>query len=99
MYCKNCGKQINDNADLCTYCGVFTDRGLQRTGKISSTPIEDKPDAGLNLVSFLIPIVGFIYYAVNREKYPLKSDSCGKWALGGLLVGFVCYVIIIFMGI
>jgi len=24
MYCKNCGKQIDDNADICIHCGVST---------------------------------------------------------------------------
>ncbi len=25
MYCKNCGKQINDNAKFCSFCGKMTD--------------------------------------------------------------------------
>lgn len=98
MYCKNCGKQLNDNADLCTNCGVFTDKGIQRTAhaNVNSSRVEDRPDAGLNLVSFLIPLIGIIYYAVNREKFPQKSDSCGKWALLGIIVGFVGYLFIMF---
>ena len=92
MYCKNCGKEIDDKADICIHCGVFTDNGQAAKRVQNTTP--DKPDAGLNLISFLIPLIGFIYYAVNREKLPLKSDSCGKWALGGFLVnGIILFII------
>ena len=88
MYCKNCGKQIDDNADICIHCGVLTDKGNSIKNQQNNS-VSDGPDIGLNILAFLIPIIGIIYYAVNREKYPLKADSCGKWALGGFLLGLV----------
>ena len=27
MYCRNCGKELNKNADYCTNCGVATTKG------------------------------------------------------------------------
>ena len=27
MYCKNCGKEIDDNANVCTYCGTAQGQG------------------------------------------------------------------------
>lgn len=27
MYCRNCGKELNENADYCTNCGVATTKG------------------------------------------------------------------------
>lgn len=27
MYCRNCGKELNENADYCTSCGVSTNKG------------------------------------------------------------------------
>ncbi|MCR5594043.1 MAG: zinc ribbon domain-containing protein [Saccharofermentans sp.] len=90
MYCKNCGKEINENADICIHCGVFTDNG-HVPNRVSYTA-PDKPDIGLNFISFLIPIIGFIYYAVYRESFPLKSDSCGKWALAGFLINVIIVI-------
>ena len=29
MYCRNCGKELNENADYCTNCGVATTKGNQ----------------------------------------------------------------------
>lgn len=31
MFCKNCGKEINDNAVVCPECGVATDKLQQQT--------------------------------------------------------------------
>ena len=27
MYCRHCGKELNENADYCTSCGVSTNKG------------------------------------------------------------------------
>jgi hypothetical protein len=52
--------------------------------------IEDESDGGLNLISFLIPLVGIIYYAVNQDNKPLKS----KAALTSSLVAVVLFIVI-----
>lgn len=88
MYCKNCGAQLDDNADLCVKCGVFTDKGRALQAG-SSTQVADNPDTGLNILCFLIPLIGFVYYAVNHEKLPYKSESAGKWALAGFIIGLL----------
>ncbi len=31
MFCKNCGKQIDDNAEICIHCGVKVDACLGKT--------------------------------------------------------------------
>lgn len=42
--------------------------------------INDKPSVGLNILSFLIPIVGWILYFVYRDDQPNKAAACSKWA-------------------
>ena len=32
MYCKNCGAEINDNAEVCTHCGAETGKGNYKSG-------------------------------------------------------------------
>lgn len=41
---------------------------------------EDKPSIGLNILSFLLPIVGWILYYVFRDDRPNKASACSKWA-------------------
>ncbi len=49
---------------------------------------------GLKIVSFLIPLVGLIVYAVNIVQNPKVAKACGKWALMGFIVGIAIMVTI-----
>lgn len=53
----------------------------------------ESPSTGLNIVSFLIPIVGLILYLTNKDNSPACAKSYGKWALIGFCVGFVFSII------
>lgn len=77
-YCSHCGKEIMDAAVVCPHCGC------------ASTPtsaVDDTPHTGLNVLSFLIPLVGLILYILYHEKAPIKAKGIGKWALIGFAVG------------
>ncbi len=50
MYCKNCGKQIDDKAEICVYCGV---RQKEQTQVKSPTTAA--------ILSFLLAGLGQIY--------------------------------------
>lgn len=77
-YCSHCGKEIADEAVVCPNCGCAAP---------SSEP--DIPSAGLNVLSFLIPLVGLILYIVNCNTAPNKAKAIGKWALIGLVTVIV----------
>lgn len=52
------------------------------------TPNEaDIPSVGLNIISFLFPLVGLILFCVFSSTEPNKAHSVGKWALIGFCVG------------
>jgi hypothetical protein len=86
MYCQNCGNKINDNEDICLNCGVMV-------RKNNSYIDEDKPNIGLNILSFLIPLVGLILFVVFNNESPVKAKSCGKFALIGFCIPFVFLII------
>jgi hypothetical protein len=54
------------------------------TNNENSPNLNDQPSAGLNIVSFLIPLVGLIIYLTERERAPRKAASAGKAALWGV---------------
>ena len=54
----------------------------------------DAPSVGLNIVSFLFPLAGWILYFVFRENTPVKAKSCSKWAWIGVAVNFIAYFIL-----
>lgn len=53
----------------------------------------DKPSTGLNIISFLIPLVGLIIYLTQKDQFPVKAKSSGKSALWGVGVSFAIGII------
>lgn len=84
-FCTHCGKQILKDAVVCPYCGCATE---------SKESVNDEPNKGLNIIAFLIPIVGAIMYFIYHEKEPKKAAAIGKWALYGLGFTVICYVLL-----
>ena len=89
MFCKNCGAEIDDNADVCPKCGV----AVNETPAPAPAAANDAPSIGFAILSFFIPLVGLILYIVWRTESPLKAKSCGKGAIIGFCVGIVLSVL------
>ncbi|MCQ2154053.1 MAG: hypothetical protein MJY44_05775 [Bacteroidales bacterium] len=51
---------------------------------------EDKSSIGLNIVSFIIPLIGFIAYFNNRKEFPVKAKSALNWTWAGF--GFALFL-------
>lgn len=90
MFCKNCGKEIDDRAAICPNCGVPTD---EKAFSQNTVKENDAPSAGFAVLCFFIPILGLILYLVWKDEYPLKAKSCGKGALIAVIVDIVLAVI------
>lgn len=84
-FCTHCGKQILKDAVVCPYCGCATE---------SKVSVNDEPNKGLNIIAFLLPVVGAIMYFIYHEKEPKKAAAIGKWALYGLGFTVICYVLL-----
>ena len=54
----------------------------------------DMPNGVLNVISFLIPLVGAIIYFSNKSSYPIKAKAAGNAALWGLGFGIVLNLLI-----
>ena len=97
MFCKNCGKEIDDRAAICPNCGVPTETTAVTPGATHNAA--DAPSAGFAVLCFFIPILGLILYLVWKDEYPLKAKSCGKGALISVIVyvALIVFYIIFFM--
>lgn len=83
-YCSHCGKQIMDEAVMCPSCGC----------KVESM-VQDEPNKGLNVIAFLLPVIGAIMYLIYHEKEPKKAADIGKWALYGVAFVIICYILLV----
>lgn len=49
---------------------------------------EDKSSIGLNIISFICPLVGWILYFALRDNTPIKAGACSTWAWIGFGFAF-----------
>ena len=108
IQCRNCGASVSDKAQNCPKCGspisVSGAESQQMTPaymqvnaapqqQYTTTSDKDFPNVGLNILSFILPIVGWILYFVFKAETPNKAKSCAKWAW----IGFACSFVIGFI--
>lgn len=81
-FCPNCGAEVNPNAVVCVHCGCAISSRI------------DVPSVGLNIISFLFPIIGLILYIVYHQNSPKKANAIGKWALISFGINIVLLILL-----
>jgi len=85
MFCKNCGKEIDDKADICIHCGV-------KVSKLS-TETKDTPSNLAGVASCCFPVVGLILYFLWKDEKPKSSKLICKWTIAGFSISVICAII------
>ena len=95
MFCKNCGKEIDDNAVVCVHCGVATGVTVETTKKVNAFGI-----AGfvVSLVSLYLgayfciaSVVGLVLSIVGMVN--MKKCRINGLAIAGLVIGIISLLI------
>lgn len=86
MFCSKCGKELSDEAVVCTNCGCAVNGGKMISNAAAG---DDIPNGGLNVLGFLIPIVGLILYCVMHAQTPRKANQIGLFSLIGFVLAFI----------
>ena len=89
MYCKNCGRTVDDTASYCNNCGARIDN------KPNADASEDSLSLGFAILGFFIPIVGLILFLIYEEKKPKRAKSAVKGALIGFITEIVLAIILV----
>ena len=88
-FCSHCGKEIMDEAVVCTNCGC----AVNGANSINTAALgEDIPNGGLNILSFFIPLVGLILFCTMCSRTPRKAKQIGLFALVGFIIN--CIILI-----
>lgn len=85
MFCKNCGKEIDDNAVVCPNCGVATDKLQETTAAATAAQPEEKKKTNV------FAIIGFI---LSLATWGLAFAP--MWAYA---IGFVASLVLNILGI
>lgn len=89
-FCKNCGKEIEDNATICVHCGVAQE---------TKTTVVDNGGFGWGLLGCCFPIVGLILFLVWKDTKPKTSKAAGMGALISVIISVVWYILMAVLGI
>ena len=89
-FCKNCGRQIDDNAVICPARGVAQSN--------ASAPV-DNGGFGWGLLGCCIPLVGLILFLVWKDTKPNTAKAAGIGALISVGISVVFYLIGIVGGV
>ena len=91
MYCKNCGRTVDDTSSYCNNCGARIDN------KFDANVSEDSSSIWFAILGFFIPIVGLILFLIYEGKKPKRAKSVGKGALIGFLTKIVLSIILVIL--
>lgn len=93
MYCKNCGRSVDDTSSYCNNCGARIDN------KPNADVSEDNSNLGFAILGFFIPIVGLILFLIYEEKKPKRAKSAVKGALIGFITKIVLAIILVILSV
>lgn len=115
MFCRNCGARIPDGTNFCPYCG--SNQTAAGPDPLVRHQQGEKPSTYL-VLSIIVTILCCLPFGIIGIIYASKVDSCWNagnfddarensrkaktWALAGLVLGFVTYLIyilLIFLGV
>ena len=85
MFCKNCGAEIDDKAEICPHCGV---------AQKEQRPIDDSGSLGC-----CIPIVGLILFLVWHDTKPKNAKAAGIGALVSVGIVALWYILVAVVGV
>lgn len=88
MYCKNCGKEIDNNLAQCPYCS---------TPVVPGQTVVDSGSIWWGVLGCCIPIVGLILYIVWRDTKPQTAKKAGMGALISVILGIVLTLLFYFV--
>lgn len=91
MYCKNCGRPVDDTSSYCNNCGARIDN------KPNADVSENNSNLGFAILGFFIPIVGLILFLIYEEKKPKRAKSAVKGALIGFITEIFLAIILVIL--
>ena len=92
MYCKNCGKEIDERAFVCPYCGVQT--GNNASAANNQTNV--LAIVGF-VLAFLVPIAGLICSVIGKREAPKYDGNGTGLATAGIAISIVEMVLAVIL--
>lgn len=99
IICKTCGHENEISLERCSVCDSDLSELKEEIEYVVPPDIINKPSLLLRILSFLMPIIGFILFFVKKKSEPKAAKSYLKCAIVsfviGLIISFVAYLYVI----
>ena len=90
MYCTNCGKQIDDKAVICVYCGVATNNPSVARSLVGADGVQRYDWLTTLLLCFFLGAFGVHSFYTKKTGIGiaqlLTAGGCGIWAIVDLIM-------------
>ena len=94
MFCHNCGKEIDEKAFICPYCGVLTDAPKQQSQEKTNIL------AIIGFVlAFIFPIAGLVCSIIGKNNVEECGGNGHGLATAGMIISIVWMVLAFVIGI
>ena len=90
--CPNCGNLLNPSVISASTIEIINQSSTD-TDSLNKSKVKDKKSIGINILSVLFPIVGYIVYFVWRKETPIRAKSALTSALIGSAIGILLTVV------
>ena len=87
MYCKNCGKEVNDNAVICVHCGVALEQKKNGLSGESKTSLGALLGVFLGLIGLIIGLCMYPSDSVERKTF-IKG-----WGIAFAISFVICIIL------
>ena len=94
MFCTNCGKEINDNAAICPYCGVVANKNALSNASSNTNQSNTMAIVGF-IFSFFFALVGLICSIIGFKRAPEFGGNGKGIALAGIIISSISIIITI----
>ncbi len=94
MFCTNCGKEINDNAAICPYCGVVANKNALSNASNNTNQSNTMAIVGF-IFSFFFALVGLICSIIGFKKAAELGGNGKGLALAGIIISSISIIITI----
>ena len=88
MFCKNCGKEIDDKAAICVHCGV----AVEKKSENSETNV--LAIVGF-VLSFFIALAGLICSIIGYKRAPEFGGKGKSLALAGIIISIISMALVV----
>ena len=93
MFCTKCGKELNDEAVICPYCGVPTANFAVVNNDVEEVPQTNGIAIAGFVCSFVVPILGWIFGGIGLARANKRNGKGKGFSIAAIAIASVSFLV------